>query len=453
MFSRIQRPPVLTFTKRYSGLALEMIHVQSSEFGHRLNAEISKLSNKITSGKISTQADVSSSEEIKKIQTIVFDTMGMKIALTTNSYLAAILPYYSNKHHVFLSDFFKGNVSLKDQDKALDKALGKSGYVDVKNVRLGGIFSEYTHRVFMNFMNLIKNHKCTSPEITGILLHELGHGFHACEYSDRMESSNLIIKDVATRIATSKEKVKSEYVYQEISKIDKTITEKEIDNLVNGPRIVAGYTWYKVVVESTRQANKSQMYHRKYDQTSFEMVADNFATRFGYGRDLISGLEKITDQIGLEKSEKAGMISNLVEIAVVSILLASVIGSAGAGFIAAPVIYSLLLGLVFYANGENVRDYTYDELKIRYKRIRNEFINMLKQANLSKVETQNLIDCIVFADKMIDSTIQHEGVYRKISNLLLPGNSAAKNSIKEQQFLEEMINNNLFLKSAELSVV
>lgn len=451
MFS-IKKPPLLKM-KKYSRLALEMIHIQDPQFGHRLNAEVSKLVNRITSSEISTQADVASSVEVKHLQQIIFDRMGMKVTLITNSLLAAILPYYSNKHHVFLSDMLKGNISIKEQNKALEKVIGKSGFVDTKSARLGGLFSEYNHKVFMNFMDLIKKYKCSSSEITGIMLHELGHGFHACEYSDRMESSNLIIQDVCKRIATEKEKVKSDYVYQEISKIDKTVTEKEIDNLVNGSRIIAGYTWYKVVVEATRQAGKSQMTQSKYDETAFEQVADNFATRFGYGRELIAGLEKITDHGGVEKSSMSGKINTLLEMTVSVMIVAAIISSAGAGFIAAPVFYSLILGLILYGSGENVRDYTYDELKIRYKRIRNEFINMLKQANLSKAETQMLVDNISFADSMINSTFQHESVYRKISNFLLPYNRSAKNSIQEQQFLEEMIHNDLFLKSAQLQIV
>lgn len=450
MFS-IQRPSLLR-KKTHSRLALEMIHIQDGQFGHRLNAEISKLTNKISSSEIATQSDVASSQEVKNLQQMIFDRIGMKVTLLTNSMLAAVLPYYSNKHHIFLHDMLRGNISIKEQNKALEKALGKSGFVDNASVKLGGIFSEYDHKVFMNFMDLVKRYKCTSSEITGILLHELGHAFSACEYSDRMESTNLIIQDVCTRIATDKENTKQSYIYQEITKIDKTVTEKEIDNLVNGSRIVAGYTWYKVVVEGTRQASKSQMYQAKYDQTAFEQVADNFATRFGYGRELISGLEKIIDSGGVEKSATVGTINTLIEIACTVIIVGAIIGSAGAGFVAAPVFYSLLLGLVLYGSGENVRDYTYDELKIRYKRIRNEFINMLKQANLSKAETQMLIDNVAFTDNMINSTIQYESVYRKLSNLLLPGNRDAKNSIKEQQFLEEMIHNDLFLKSAQLQV-
>jgi hypothetical protein len=208
-----------------------------------------------------------------------------------------------------------------------------------------------------------------------------------------------------------------------------------------------------VVVESSRQAYKSQMSQNKYDETAFEQVADNFATRFGYGRDLISGLEKIVAGGGnVEKSKTASTISTLFELSFISIMVVIITSAIGAGFVVAPVIYSLLMGVVFYASGEDVRDYTYDELKIRYKRIRNEFIAMLKEGDFDKTEQQKLIDSINYADKMIESTYVYESIYRKIANFLLPSNRAAKDSIKEQQFLEEMLHNDLFLKSAQLRV-
>lgn len=441
--------------KRYHRprFSLEMIKVQSSNFGHALNAEFLKIVTKINNVQLNTQADIQACEEVKNIESLVFSTLGLRVKVITNSMLAAVLPYYSNKHHVFLNDMFKGNISIKDQNKALEKALGKSGYVDIQNARVGGLFSDYVHKVFMNLRDLVKTYRLNSQEITAVFCHELGHAFYACEYADRMESNNLIISDVCNRIATKKETLKAEYVYQEIQKVDKTVTEKEIDNLVNGNRIIAGYTWYKVVIEANKQACKSQMSQNKYDETAFEQAADNFASRFGYGRDLISGLEKIVAGGGnVEKSKAASNMAMLFEFAFLALMVFTILSTAGAGFIAAPIIYSLFMGTVLYASGENVRDYTYDELKIRYKRIRNEFIAILKEDGFDKAEQQQLIDNINYADSMIESTNVHESIYRKIANFLLPSNRAAKDSIKEQQFLEEMMHNDLFLKSAQLRV-
>ncbi len=92
--------------------------------------------------------------------------------------------------------------------------------MDIEKAKLGGFFSDYEHSVYMNFTELVTTFKMEPGEITAILLHELGHGFYACEYSDRHASSNQILSNLSKELAKDKVKRNPDYIYKELVKLN-----------------------------------------------------------------------------------------------------------------------------------------------------------------------------------------------------------------------------------------
>ena len=429
-------------------LAMEMIDFQLHDsFGSDLEMILSELQKKIIEKTYSSGSSIAESKEVRDIETLIFDRFGMKCKIQTNKLDAAILPFYSNRNHIFLNKFFRGNVSIKEQNSILKNANGKKGTVDLKKAKLGGIFSEYTNIVYMHFRNLFSEMKMSVPEVAAVLLHELGHGFYVCEYTDRLETTNQVLENAAKEITSKNDKKDLSYIYRELKSVNPKITEEETEKLLSGNKVIAGYTWFKVVVGTVEE----QLLNCKYSETSFEQGADNFASRFNYGRELIQALDKLHTYYKTPEKNR-GMnfylsFSSLFSFVVFTV--ASAI-SVFTGVIPVALLYGLLAFLVFRVTGEDYKDYTYDELKIRYKRIRNESVNLLKDLDLPSDRVEVILEDIRIADRAIDEAFKFSSPLSKIANFIFTPARHAKASITEQQLMEELAFNDLFVHSAEL---
>ena len=328
------------------------------------------------------------------------------------------------------------------------EATKAKGYVDVKKAKVAGIFSQYEHDLYMNPLMLFRDWGLLPPETTAVHLHETGHIFTTIEYSDRLESCNLILSNIASSLMGDRGKMKTEYVYRELSKVNDKVTEEEADKLVNGSAVIAGLTYFKVVIGSIQ----TQMAECTYDKTSSEALADNFASRFKYGRPLISGLEKITKYHGFsaEKSKAWYTFRFVFSVCSMFVLPMAAVALLTAGMIGPGFWFFYIWVMTFYLAREDVRDYTYDELKNRYKRIRSDMVELLKDPKLEKEALVALVTDIEYMDKVIDDTMIFKGPFRLVSNFLFSGASAARASVLEQQILEELASNDMFLLSAKI---
>lgn len=431
-------------------VALELIDVQDSSFGLQLEAIVEGIRNDILKNVLGTYTDLLESQYPKQLTEAIFKRTGLKIELIVSKDPAAILSFYSNRHHIFVNPAWRGEFTLEDQQKIISQAHNKKGYVDLKKAKVGGLFSEYSNILYINFHSLVKNYQLTTREIVSVILHELGHAFYVCEFSDRLESTNQILSNVAKEVISGKGPKNLEYIYKELKTIDDKITPKDVDDIVNGNHIIAGYKLFR----STFQTVVSQMSNSKYDETAFEQVADHFATRFGYSRDLITALDKMHDYFNDPQKSQTYTIFNTIlstlSLAFVTLGLFSAIlsGAVVTGFYLSFYIWSL-----FFLAREDVQDYTYDKLKIRYKRIRNNYVEVLKTLDLSKEDKQSIVNNIYKVDEIISNTYIQVSIFNKISNVVFSKARQADKAIREQQLLEELAFNDVYIKATELSTV
>lgn len=425
--------------------AEETIATQTDQFGPRLESLITLITESIETRAIQKPNDLVDDPRIKAIEKAVFDRLKLKIKLIPNELVAATLPFYSNKNHIFLPDMLRGSLNIREQDKLLRTFDSKKGTVNLEKATVGGIFSEYVHPVYINFALLVNHFKMTAPEITAILLHELGHDFYGCYYADRTDTTNQVLASIARRLMGDHESGDIDYIYSELNKITDDVTKEQVDKMLNGPRVVAGATWFKIILGVVR----SQMLDDTYNQTAYEQRADNFASRFGYGKSLILGLDKLSD-LDPGKSKSIRVLTNMVYVASVVALGAVIFGLLATG--------SVFLGLIFIAYKflylslfrEDVQDHTYDSLKQRYLRVRQDVIDQLKQTTLNKDKVQDLLNAVYVMDDAIKNTVSFRSLGTTVANFLFSGSRKASQSIDDQQLLEAMASNDLFIQSAEL---
>lgn len=426
-------------------IATERIDFQNDTFGQDLEILVSQLYADITSGEAKGNLDKYSI--VAKMEALVFKRLGLKINLITNKYLAAVFPFYSNKNHIFLDEMLRGHLSLPDQNKAIKNFETNEGTVNLKAAKVSGIFSEYEHPVFINFRKLIEM-KFESYEVVAIILHELGHAFSACYYADRTDRTNQVLANVHRVITGTRTDKDLEYVYREVSKISDNVKKEEIDTILNGTRVVAGATWFKLMIRVVR----SQMSDDKYNDSSFEELADSFAGRFGYGKALATSLDRLHGE-DYNKNHASLALCYVMDFACIAAMVVLVMTGITAS-VAAPLIFGVYMALSYItASGEDAIDYTYDDLKNRHKRIRNNIVEQLKDADLDPKLVKTILDNVYALDATIENTYQYRNLGTKINNLVFKNSRASFNSIDSQQIMEALSANDLFVKSAEFKTL
>lgn len=427
-------------------LAEERIDFQHDSFGKDIETLVDQLSEDIRTGV--AKGVLNGYPVIKKLEQLIFKRLGLKVNIITNQHLAAIYPFYSNKNHIFLNEFLRGNLSIPDQNKAIKNFATPHGTVNLSSAKVSGIFSEYMHPLFINFKELISQGFAT-PEIAAIMLHELGHAFLGCYYSDRSDRTNQVLANVHSTLIGARTVKDLDYLYRELSKISDSVTKEEVELILNGPRVVAGVTWFKLMIRTVR----SQMDNDKYSDTAFEEAADSFAGRFGYGKLLAVSLDRLHKD-DFNKSRNALLLAYVMDFVVVGALVATVLGSMLLGSALVAMVSSIYLSAYFSFSGEDVIDYTYDDLRARHKRIRNGVVEELKNTEgLDHATIKNILDNIYALDEMIASTNVFRNIGTKINNLIFSNSRAAFNSIETQKVLEALSANDLFINSAELKTL
>lgn len=425
---------------------MEMIDFQLNDrFGQELELIITEICSAVNEG-INGSA-LAKLDAMRELEKCIYKRLGMRVTFNVTENIAAIMPLYSNEYHIFIPKQWHGNVDIPDQKKFLNNLENKKGTVDIKNAKLGGFFSEYVHTVYMQFYELVKTFNMKPPEIVAILLHELGHGFYACEYSDRLATTNQVLANLSKEVAKDKTKRNPEYIYKELVKLNPETKKEMVDDFAKGDRVVPSVGVFKYTIETITH----QLDNYKYDSTSFENLADNFAARFGYGPQLVTGLKKLHDIYPENAYRQFGFwitvvaLIGLVALTIGLFMASSFILSFFYGYIGLALAWAMVTSA-----GEEGRDYTYDDIKFRYKRIRDQLVQQVKLKKYNVKDAVNIAKQIEYMDELIRNTGQYRSFLDFIMNHIRPANIKAKKSIERQQLLEDLANNSLFIQSLKL---
>lgn len=427
--------------KHLLSLGIEMIDPQRDGFGEKIEAVVQVLKDKINDGIYKSRSSIQASEEARQIEKLIYDRIGMKIKLKVLAdFPAAVIPFFSNPSNIFLHKSLHPD-GVGSQQKKMKDLIGQRGTVDNRKARLGGFFSDVEVLVFMDFLGLFQNVRASVREVTAFLFHELGHGFYAFEYADRLSTSNQVMAAAALAM-TDNDPKNRELLYVELQKIDKKVTKDDVAKLVSEHRIIAGKKLFAMIQDHV----DSQLKNNAYDKIAFEQMADNFANRFGYGRDIVSGLQKFQAVYGTP--DTAFVILQYTLAAYMALGVAIVV--AGSFIIGG--FYIIFFGWILsFLTGETARVNTYDDTKIRYKRIRNDMINALKDRELDPDVKKALIMQIDEVDNIVDKTPIPRTILDQIANFVFTSKRDAKGSMQHQQQLENLSSNDIFLKSSQLA--
>lgn len=348
---------------------------------------------------------------------------------------AYVYPPDIDKNNPIINDYWVkwGVVNSKDALKRLKKGQKVlEGTLDLKASTVSGVYSDEVATVCLT-KGLLESPIFEPSEIAAIMLHELGHLFSYFEYLEFSLTTNVTLQAATQAYFDAEGTVRKHEIVSE--------TQKALDIDLEDPdaliRVNNREVFQTILLREAIRQNKSTLGSGIYDYTAWEAASDQFATRHGAGRDLVTGLDKLNKMYGspAHRSTMKHVIFN-------GVTLLLFLAALGVGFI--PVL------LILFINPA-VKDYDPD--RARLKRIRQEMIAGIKDPNLdSETKKQILVD-VQAIDKIIELMKDRRSWLEFFHTSILPKGRKQYKQLEFQKDLEELVNNDLFLAAAKFETL
>ena len=318
--------------------------------------------------------------------------------------------------------------------------------LDVKNGKILGRFAkECFIYVSVDFVSFFNKRAVTDKEVLAIMLHEVGHNFFRLETASKIYADVFLLNNV---IIENYEKSPTEIlnIFYKEAKMEKDKDAK--------PKNVAS-----VVISAAADILTGQKRGKNDTRlaTTNEQYADEFAGRFGLSSELISGLNKVTDN-GKLAMLNIEPLSEILDVLNWTIIAFCFTKSLSRAFAASIIIYGTfwcisLFIMSFFRYGNSAIFNTYDDYLKRLQRARNTAIRCL-------AAVKNEDARIVYVNKVseIDEAIglasKNKGVLEKTVDVLgkyiRPGQYK---SFRTTELLEAMMANDLILIKDKIKII
>lgn len=399
---------------------------------------------------------------LAKIEKLVYDRFGISICITQSMSepFACCIPFIINKENVLSTRQEREGKDIPIKDNARKFARANylaDGEIDLVHGKVSGVLSKYNHIVNMEYYSLFVEAKATIRETTACFLHEIGHLFTFIDMGYRTNTTNQIMNSICNSLKTKEPAAKRKYLLIDLAKngmMDTKLVEKLAKE--ERPMILAAELFREIY---KGYVNTSLSLY--YTDTTSESLADDFATKFGYGKEIITFLDKLEHDAD-ETRKFLGMAGLTI---VFPILIAvtcfmspmtvinTILGSIAVGSIWITRIYRWLF---MHLTGRV--DMTYDTLFQRVVRIKRTLIDILKDRGIPAHTRESTIAIIESLEAVIKKrdVMEQEDLDTDISNVLsvfVPGKTEEDNFTKIERLMERLANNNLFLASAKLETI
>lgn len=430
-------------------LSLEAIYFQNKDnFGEKAERIISNIYNEIRGKKFKSNADlINASKNVKALENLIRERFNLNLLFSPSlseelCTFAILMPEPSFLDEAIKplskSSYNKIIKYLNDVRAFIKKSENKKGSIDLKNARVSGYLSKIPAYLIIDFINAEGFYALTEKELLAIMLHEIGHMFTFLEYHYRLEKTNILMLTLAESVLDNNfEKV--EYICK--YKFD----EKEFKKYIEDTKRTR-FDYYSAIIYLFLKEMKTQLINSKYDQTNSESLADSFATRFNYGANIVTALDKLHKTLDMNYSE---YLSYMIFMYIFEISLILSFFSLGLG---AVVIY---IGFIVLFGGDYTDNtyLTYDRILDRYNRIRLTIIQNLKNSNLDEKMLSRLLRDLERVDEIMNSRYAKLSISDYIANFVLPSGRYNSAFIQLQQDIEKGLANNLFVSAAKVKVV
>lgn len=338
-------------------------------------------------------------------------------------------------------DFTMSKQSLADIRKSSEKEV--RGLLDPNRSWVDGYFAELPPIKMHLTESMIYTSKSpiykwfdgreySSAELSAIVLHEVGHPYALFDFLVRFRTQNQVLSTIVRVLDGTEDYGQREIIIREAADYMKL---ENVDAQALSTK--KNTTVYTVIVSNLARKNKSQSGGEGYDINSFEQMADQFATRHGAGRDLVTALDKLHKGHIHRRGWAAYFFGEAFKLAVLGLGIFEVaIGNAYAAYLTFGTLTSLLLA-------DSHHDW-YDKGGARFKRIRNQLVERLKDEGIGKEESNSIREDIDAIDKVNEKYKDFTQLIGLVYDYLIPSGVSKRKEIEFQQSIEELSANKLF---------
>ena len=377
-----------------------------------------------------------------------------KSALGIRSYIISI---YNNRN--IMEDFKNGNNFTLDLENAKIHGMDRNKH---KNV----LFIEFGRDMFGT---TITGLDLTPEEMTAVYLHEIGHLFTYFESLKRTIVSNTLLLDsLRTFDGKGYDNVELKYRKEYDEDAEELLTIKGSvlgamkQVIANGIQVLISmisvmdnsYGQYILTEKATKDIRLGNV---KSWMTDSEVVADDFSTRMGMGKELVSGLDRLlTFNI-----HNKGLIL-LPLIMQFAVIISGMLIMSGDAKALGRLPYILLLNLkfIFLAYSLSMvyrvlagRYFPYEKLPERFDSVSRSLIRVVRENDVDKKTKKEILNTIEEVKK-IQKEVTDMGYGSLLLSMFIPNPNIGKEISLDGTIvdnLDKLINNDLFFNELRFS--
>lgn len=314
------------------------------------------------------------------------------------------------------------------------------GRIDLDKVKVHGSFTKIEFLMLLPPPAFSEHSTATPEELTAFILHEIGHAFFVLGTLGEYVWFNYFLTD-GVDVVLGKKSNTYKVKLLTPSYLSKHVDDPELkENLLKAPT-EAHVRKAILTITGLDPRNHLGSYVGMGAVKRDEQLADMFVSRLGYGRALITGLDKIfksdpsARRAYASKLERTMIIVSRIAIATATMAM-PLVWLTYAGF-------HTMAALGAYSN-------VYDNPQERFLKVRRDLVNQLKRSGLTPNEREILLADIKTADGFIDGMNQASALLEDIFQLVNFGLRRKRTSLRGEERLEQLLNNDLFVTAAQL---
>lgn len=311
------------------------------------------------------------------------------------------------------------------------------GGVDLTNSKVSGVLSKIPVNIYITD-TMFRAIGLTPRQIAAALTHEIGHYITYCYYLLNSAMASFVTSKIASLASGATGDADRKIIFKEGAKI-LGIDDLAVEPLLQQTAEQNAATLQTLYIRDTRNLLRSETGASVYEAKSAEQLADGFAIRFGFAKDLALVHSKLNN--GYAKRVSGSRLAVIKAATDIGIAVANV----------------ATLGTIMPRIQEKLLRYPsdlispYDRDDQRIKLLRQGLIQLLKEADPTKKQFVEKLLKDIDAVEKIEKTIPYqESVANYLQTKLIPFYGKVKRDQEIQKTVEDLIFNEMFVAATKL---
>lgn len=363
------------------------------------------------------------------VNKVVSDALDMKVDFQVDlkkKHTAYMHLPMLDKNHPLLNKSKRKVVDNRQLREVLGKDLKDSwAAVNRDTGRVSGFLTKIEVKIVLGLGFITRDSMFTPQETAAVFLHELGHGWTYFYMLGGTLRTNVIMHAAMHDYEFGKDAKKDNERILIIEQAANIELPQAVRTAAKGNDAVA-----ISLIERQAEMQRSEFGTTGMDESGSEAIADQFTARMGGGVHVVTGLHKL---------ERKGIItrSALFMLHILAILNALKLYGA-----------SMLIS-VFLTDPTRG---DYDDPYKRAKRVREQLVASLRSKDLSPTERRTRLQELDAIDEVMEKVKDNEPLFDFIWRRVIEGGNSRVKAKLNQERLESLINNDLYVLGSVLEV-